>query len=268
VIRSLSIACVAIWAASVSVAGAGEMPIAEFVYEDGVGLPVNPLVFESQPAGLSGTLDSEIRVDGGTFVGTMPFDTQQASPLTFGTLAISNGPGVFAASAPGADFEGTMPIAGEFAVGGFGGATFIRFPLTQMSAGGAVTAGLGVGGTLVVPQAGGSPVTVTFGRWTSGTAFAMSVATESGVGTLTRVGSVVTGNPARLSLVTPIRVTSTTLLAEPVASFARVTYSIGVPEPGLALMTALGSAILGVAAWRRRRAGSPTRPERRSPQRR
>ena len=114
-IRALSIACVVIWSASAAVAVAGEIPIAQFVYEDGVGLPVTPLVFESQPVGLC-----------------------TPSP--------------------------------------------------------AVTA---------------PPALI----WVSG---------------------------KRMS-----------------ASFARVTYPIGVPEPGLALLTALGAAILGAAAWRRQRAASP-----------
>jgi hypothetical protein len=164
---------------------------------------------------------------------------------------VANGPGRFARAAAGMPFTGTMPIAGEFVATGFGGAEILVVPFAPAAPGGTITRGLGVGGTLMATRPEGATLTASFGRWSSGTVSVTGVVTAGGkLGTTSRVGSLVPGSPTRLSLVTPVRILSS-LAAVPIATFARVTYEIGVPEPAGAPLLASGALVLCAAAWRR-----------------
>lgn len=228
-------------------ASAGPMPTA------GASAPVSApgqldlfnVVFEGQGT-LSGSSLSGLRVAGGTFVGTIR-PSISASPVDAITVAVSNQPGFFA----GSPLVGTMPVRGVYRITSFGGLTLIEVPLAVPEGTGPVTAGLGVGGTVMWTGEEDLAVTATFGPWSSGPVTIENVATPGGTGTLMRTGSVRVGPPAQVELVTPIRVVST--LVDPAGSFATLTYTLEAPEPGVPALLAVGSVVLAPAARRKLR---------------
>ena len=60
------------------------------------------------------------------------------------------------------------------------------------------------------------------------------------------------GTPARLQLVTPVRVVST-LTSSPLGWFATLTYELAVPEPVSSGLLAVGAIVLAATARRKRR---------------
>lgn len=213
-------------------------------------LEVFGALFEGQGT-LSGSLTTGgVGVVGGTFVGTQhPF--VDFSPVTGATISVSNQPGFFAGAplGTGAPLVGTMPVRGVLRLTGFGGVTLIGYPFAVPMGTGAVTAGLGVGGTVMgtVPE---DTLTASFGPWNSGVVTITGLG-ESGTGTAMGTGGYFPGPPARLQLVTPVRVVST--LTSPLGWFATLTYELAVPEPVSSGLLAVGAIVLAATARRKRR---------------
>lgn len=209
------------------------------------------VVFEGQGT-LSGSLGTGgIGVAGATFVGTRtsPLD---APPATGQFVSVANDPGFFAGAplGTGAPLVGTMPVRGSYRLTGFGGSVIIELPFAVPAGTGAVTAGLGVGGTVMAIESG-ITMTATFGPWSSGNVTIADVATPSGTGTIMATGGFMPGTPDRLQLVTPVRVVSS--LGDSTGSFATLTYELPVPEPALPALLAVGSIVLAAAAVRKAR---------------
>ncbi|MGI9430877.1 MAG: hypothetical protein ACR2PQ_01600 [Myxococcota bacterium] len=214
--------------------------------------PADAAVFESGTSGtISGSLSGGgLSVSGGTFSG-MVTPMVNASPVTGYFVTVANGPGVFTGAplGTGSPLRGTMPVAGQARLTGFGGALVLQVPFSRMTPSGAVTAGLGVGGTVHwTSDEGTITVRAEYAPWTSGTATVM-LPEPNGPGTRT-LSAMGFATPGSLQLVTPARVTSS--LAGPSYFFATVTYEFVVPEPAGPLLLAGGAAVLGLAAVRRR----------------
>jgi len=189
---------------------------------------------------------TRLDVPGATFVGTQHVIVS-APPATGGNVSVSNGAGRFT----GDPLVGTMPVRGGYSLTGFGGLVLFSLPLAIPAGPGPVTAGLGVGGT-IMGTAGADPVTATFGPWSSGSVTIANVATPGGTGTITRTGAIIDVFPAVIQLVSPVRIVST--LGPPTGSFATLTYELErAPEPTSSALLALGTAVLVVAARRKRR---------------
>ncbi|MGI9430876.1 MAG: hypothetical protein ACR2PQ_01595 [Myxococcota bacterium] len=244
--RSPALALLACLAAAP--AAAGPMPaVGQLVVNFGGG---DDAVFDSR--GVSGTISGSLSggglsVSGGTFSGMVSI-MLDAPPATGFFVTVANGPGQFTGAplGTGSPLRGTMPVGGQSRITGFGGSPLLTVPFTAMTPGGAVTAGLGVGGTITSIEEGVT-VRVEYAPWTSGTATVM-IPTRNGTGTRT-LSAMGFATPQSLQLVTPARVTSS--LADPTYIFATVTYEF-VPEPALPLLFAGGAVVLGVAAARRR----------------